>query len=158
MDAKTSKRKMLTAWWQWAHSPQAYCSLRTDNVTPYDTALLPHHQQIREVCTSWSHSLGLPSLTWPLKMLRWNSEGVQVIWTLATQDFLYVCIRAKSLQLCLTLCNPMDCSPPGSSVHGILCARVLEWVALPPSRGSSWLRNQTCIPYISCISRWVLNH
>ena len=38
---------------------------------------------------------------------------------------------AKSLQSCLTLCDPMDCSPPGSSVHGILQARILEWVAIP---------------------------
>ena len=39
-------------------------------------------------------------------------------------------------QSCLTLCNPMDCSPPGSSVHGMLQAKVLEWVAMPCSRGS----------------------
>ena len=38
-------------------------------------------------------------------------------------------------QLCLTLCDPMDCSPPGSSVHGILQARLLDWVAMPSSRG-----------------------
>ena len=44
---------------------------------------------------------------------------------------------AKSLQLCPTLCNPMDCSSPGSSVHGILQARVLEWVATSFSRESS---------------------
>ena len=55
----------------------------------------------------------------------------------------YVC--AKSFQLCLTLCNPVDCSPPGSSVHGILQARVLEWVAMPSSRGSSQPRDQTHI-------------
>ena len=42
---------------------------------------------------------------------------------------------AKSLQLCLTLCDSMDCSLPGSSVHGILQARILEWVAIPFSRG-----------------------
>ena len=41
-------------------------------------------------------------------------------------------VRAKFLQLCLTLCNPMDGSPPGSSVHGILQARILGWVARPP--------------------------
>ena len=41
----------------------------------------------------------------------------------------------KSLQSCSTLCDPMDCSPPGSSVHGILQARILEWVAMPSSRG-----------------------
>ena len=40
-------------------------------------------------------------------------------------------------QFCLTLCNPMDCSLPGSSVHGILQARILEWVAISYSRGSS---------------------
>ena len=44
-------------------------------------------------------------------------------------------------QLCPTLCDPMDCSLPGSSVHGILQARILEWVAYPFSRGSSWPRN-----------------
>ena len=38
---------------------------------------------------------------------------------------------AKLLQLCLTLCDPMHCSPPGSSLHGILQARILEWVAMP---------------------------
>ena len=43
----------------------------------------------------------------------------------------------KSLQLCLTLCDPMDCSLPGSSVHGILQARILDWVAMTTSRGSS---------------------
>ena len=49
-----------------------------------------------------------------------------------------VCVRACVLtQSCLTLCNPMECNPSGSSVHGILQARVLEWVAISFSRGSS---------------------
>ena len=48
-----------------------------------------------------------------------------------------LCMHAKALQLCSTLCNPMDDSPPGSSVHRILLARILEWVAIPFSRGSS---------------------
>ena len=47
------------------------------------------------------------------------------------------------LQLCPTLCNPMDFRPPGSSVHGILQARILEWVAIPSSRGSSQPRDRT---------------
>ena len=46
-------------------------------------------------------------------------------------------------QSCLTLCNPMDYSQPGSSVHGILQARILQWIAMPSSRGSSQPRNQT---------------
>ena len=48
-----------------------------------------------------------------------------------------VCMHAKLLQTCLTLCDPMDCRPPGSSVHGILQGRILEGVAMPSSKGSS---------------------
>ena len=56
-------------------------------------------------------------------------------------------------QSCPTLWDPMDCSPPGSSVHGILQARILEWVAIPFSRGSSWPKDQT---WVSVHCRWVL--
>ena len=45
-------------------------------------------------------------------------------------------MHAKSLQLCLTLCDPMDCSPAGSSVHGILQARIVVWVAMPSPPGT----------------------
>ena len=69
-----------------------------------------------------------------------------------------VCMYAKSLQSCLTLCHPIDYSLPDSSVHGILPARILEWVAIPSSRGSSWPRDQTCISYVSCTGRQVLYH
>ena len=53
----------------------------------------------------------------------------------------FVC--AKSNRSSPTLCHSMDCSPPGSSVHGILQARMLEWEAIPTSRGSSWPRDWT---------------
>ena len=53
------------------------------------------------------------------------------------------CVHAKLLQSCLTLCNPMDYSLPGSSVHGIFQARILECVALPSSSGSFWPRDRT---------------
>ena len=46
-------------------------------------------------------------------------------------------MRAQSLQLCPTLCNPINCSLPDSSVHGILQARILKWVVMPSSRGTS---------------------
>ena len=59
--------------------------------------------------------------------------------------YVYVVLCAKLLQSCLTLYDPMDCSPPGSSVHGISQARILEWVAMSSSRGSSQPRDQTCI-------------
>ena len=58
---------------------------------------------------------------------------------------LLVCKRAKSLQSCLTLCDPVDCSPPDSSVHGILQARILEWVAKHSSRGSSRPWDRACV-------------
>ena len=62
---------------------------------------------------------------------------------------LYIClwVCAKLLQSCPTLCHPVDCSPPGSSVHRILQARILDWVAMPSSKKSSWPRNWN---HISC--------
>ena len=66
--------------------------------------------------------------------------------------------HAKSLQSCLTLCDPMGCSLPGSFVHGILQARILEWVAISSFKGSSQPRDGTLVSYISCISRQVLYH
>ena len=59
-----------------------------------------------------------------------------------------VCVCAKLLQSWPTWCNPMDHSPPGCSVHGILQEKVLEWIAMPFSRGSSWPRDRTRISYI----------
>ena len=61
---------------------------------------------------------------------------------------LYVCMLSCFSPL-LTLCNPMDCSPAVSSVHGILQTGILEWVAVPSSRESSQPRDQTCVSYIS---------
>ena len=60
--------------------------------------------------------------------------------------------------MCLTLCNPMDCSPPGSSVHGIFQARILEWVTISSSRGSSQPRDRTLVTCVSCIGRRILYH
>ena len=68
---------------------------------------------------------------------------------------LCICMHAKSLQLCAALYDPMDCSPSGSSVHGILQARILEWVAMPFSRESSWPRDRTHVSHISSIGRSV---
>ena len=67
------------------------------------------------------------------------------------------CVCAKSLQLCLTLCEPMHCSPPGSSVNGILQARILNWVAMPSSRRSSPARDGTHVSCGSSIAGRFLN-
>ena len=62
-----------------------------------------------------------------------------------------ICIYLLAPQSCLTLCDPMDCSPLGSSVHGSLQARILERVAMTSSSGSSPPRDPTCI---SCLLNW----
>ena len=62
---------------------------------------------------------------------------------------MHACVSAKSLQSCPTLCDPVDYSLPGSSVHEILQARILEWFAMPSSKGSSPPTDQT---HMSCIS------
>ena len=64
-------------------------------------------------------------------------------------------VKMLVTQSCLTLCDPMDCSPPGSSVPGILQAKILEWAAISFSRGSSRPRDQT---HASCIGRQNLYH
>ena len=93
------------------------------------------------------------------KSTRSNFSGLGLIWNLCNNDGIFrrknqgtvslllvllcVCVRAKLLQSCPTLGDPMDCNPPGSSVHGILQAKILERVALPSSRASSQPRDQT---------------
>ena len=58
------------------------------------------------------------------------------------------CLHEKLLQWCLTLCDPMDCGPPGLFVYEILQAGILEWVVMPSSRGSSWPRDQTWVLHL----------
>ena len=70
---------------------------------------------------------------------------------------LYLCACSVS-QSSLTLCDPMDCSLPGSSVRWILQVRILEGIAISSSRGSSWPKDRTHVYGVSCISRWILYH
>ena len=81
---------------------------------------------------------------------KWSYSGsLLVSVTLASDLCMYVC-------LVLTLCDPMDCSLPGSSVHGIFQARILEWVAIFSSRGSSQPKDQTRPSCSSCTGRQIL--
>ena len=83
------------------------------------------------------------AMLWQLQV---NREGNQ------PYIYMYPCVHAKSLQLCPTLCDPMDCSPPDSHIHGILQARILEWVTMPTSSGSSPPRDWTAVSCVSCIA------
>ena len=72
-------------------------------------------------------------------------------------------VKNKNVSYCMhvnsspTLCDPMDCSPSGSSVHGILQTRILEWVAISYPRGSSWPRDWTHVSWVSCTGREILH-
>ena len=110
----------------------------------------------------YSVPCGMPALstaagTWVLDKCLLNE------WTFITihahncsNNNTYMCMCPRSVtRSCLTLCDPMDRSPPGSSVCGVSQARILEWVAISSSRGSSWPRDLTCV---SWTGRWVLYH
>ena len=89
----------------------------------------------------------------------WEHPGKST-WGPQVDDLVCCCVLAT--QSCLTICDPMDCSPPGSSVHGIPQARILEWVAMPFSRGSSQPRDRTRVSctagrcFALCATREVL--
>ena len=96
--------------------------------------------------------LGECKLLWPLWKTVWR-----FLKKLKTKlSWVHVCML--SCIYCAQLYDPMHCSPTGSSFHGILQARILEWVAMPSSRGFSWPRDRTHVSYISCTSRQVLYH
>ena len=75
-----------------------------------------------------------------------------------SSDEMKIKSESEVAQLCPTLCDPVDCSPPCSSVHGVFQARVLEWVAISFSRGSSWPRDQTQVSRIVSKMLYCLSH
>ena len=99
---------------------------------------------VRSAIKSWNNKVGIED---PYQPRHWKMRQRLPLWNLhsgrrwggvgtgqqATTKH-RACLHTKSLQPWLTLCNPMDCSPPGSSAHGIFQARILEWVAMPSSR------------------------
>ena len=100
---------------------------------------------------SWTYILSSISImriiqesgTYLTDKTKWICKLQNVIYNMITNMSMCACMHAK---LCLALCNTMDCCPPCSSVNQIPQARILEWVAISFSRGSSWLRDQTCFP------------
>ena len=82
-----------------------------------------------------------------------NKHKPHTAWSVA--GWIYGYVHAELCRSCLTLCDPMDYSPPGFSVHGILQVRILKWVAVSSSMGSSWPRNRTHISWVSSIVRQV---
>ena len=124
-------RNSCGAWHSWANRRQHFCEQNQD---------VPDTSAAHSSGIGGYHPVGLLFvLPWISEILfhilqRWH---VPWIW-IQTCVCVCVCVlcHAKLLQLRRTLCDPMDCSLPGSSVHGILQTRILEWVTTPSSRGS----------------------
>ena len=119
-------------------------------------SLLQHHSSKASIlqCSAFftvqlSHSYTTTGKI--IALTRWTSAG-------KVMSLFFNMLSAKSVQSCLTLCDPMNCSRPGSSVHGILQAEILERVSMPFSMGSSQPRDRTHFSYVSCMGRWVLYH
>jgi len=88
----------------------------------------------------------------------WMLKYKMVYYFHLTYACLPVYFKSSCVQLCMTLCDSMDCSMPGSSVHGIFQARILGWVAISYSKGSSRPRDWTHVSCISCTGRWIPYH
>ena len=110
---------------------------------------------IRMYASCWRWHIYNVVLSFNMEHFYWNYH---LEMEFVTDCSIASCMHAQLLQLCLILCDPMDCSLPGSSVHGILQAGILEWIAMASSRGSSWPRDWTHNSYVSCIGRRVLYH
>ena len=111
-------------------------------------------------CTEWrtlNHwtTRKVPNLAFIIALGVTTMEYSGAICSLSS---LLPCVCAQLLQSCLTLCDSLGWSLPVSSVHGTLQTRILEWVAMPSSRGSSPPRDQTCVSSVSCVGRWILYH
>ena len=85
--------------------------------------------------------------TWGSGSVGIRASAPTSVWSWVTLGMLVWCVWVP--QSCLTLCNPTDCGPPGFSVHRILQARILEWIDIPFSRGSSQPRDQTRVSDIA---------
>ena len=86
---------------------------------------------------------------WSWGLMHWNNLYYTIWHVRASWTICSLCVCVLATQSCPTLWDPMDCNPPGFSVHGILQACILEWIAMPSSRGASQPRDQT---QISCIA------
>ena len=98
--------------------------------------------QMIQLFRSGGQCIGVSASTSVLSMNTQDWSPLGWTWiSLKSMPLSTPCVCAKSFQSYLTLCGCMDCSPPGSSVHWILQARILEWVAMPSFSGSSWPRD-----------------
>ena len=121
-----------------------------------------HHSQSLAMSFLWDHSSWTWNQTGPLLSGHGHSQPLMPtdipsneLYSLFSHHSMHVCV---CVLWCPTLCDPMDWRPPGFPVYGIFQARILKWVSMPFSRGSSWPRDRTHISCVSCIGRQILYH
>ena len=135
--------------WATTNEPVLCCCCCVASVV--SDSVRPHRRQPTRLPRPWDSpskntGVGCHCLLWNLCS---RGQELQLLKPLSSRTRAVQHEEAKVAQLCLTFSDPMNCSLPGSSVHGILQARLLEWVAVPFSRRSSQPRNKTGV---SCIA------
>ena len=108
----------------------------------------------------WMASLTRWTWVWVSSRSWWWTEKPGVLQSMGSQRVRHDWATELNSPVlkCVRICDLTDYSLPGSSVPGIPQERILEWVAMPSSRGSSWPRDWTCASFISCIGRQILYH
>ena len=122
-------------------------NLWEDHQYPLQTKNAPCHTIRQRMLQPWSHQpLEPPLIAYPEGMQGVEKQDIDLRWACVLSSF-----------SCVWLRDPVGGSPPASFVQGVLQARILEWVALPSSRGSFWPRDGACISHVSCTGVWVLH-
>ena len=137
------------------HSTDHMSQLVGNSFFPHPTLGLAHHLSTSETQLFCQRTLVRDLVLWDALYSRflWSNEFGRCCTLLNLEGVcvcVCVCVCMLVTQSYTILCDPMDCSSPGSSVHGILQARTLEWVAIPFSGGSSQPKNQTRVSHIAC--------
>ena len=140
---------------------------RDQALSPFIGRWILNHWNTREVLRLYTFDLAdhvsltknnnLPNSKFCYTVITLSSSKMLLVQT--TWNFInnyYFCSESEVAQLCPNLCYPVEYSPPGSSVHGIFQARILEWVAISFSRASSWPRDWTQLSCVAgrCFNLW----
>ena len=162
MNVSSSQKKILigtvwfqkdSVWGEYSCSTTFYGSLLPSESCPFFFSERPPIQviELNSVVQAW-FLLSLGTQLGGYFGIAWAHSCISHQLGNSGLSHVLACVYARLLQACLTLCDPVDYSSLGSSVHGILQARILEWVAMPSSMGSSLPRDWTYISYILCIA------
>ena len=136
---------LLIGWWLLSvmELPESKCPRPMRSRQKLQGFLFPSLESPVEITSGTSGSTMVKALSYQRRVWAWSLAR-------KPGPALVVVLMA---QACPTLCDPLDCSLTGSSVHSIFQTRILEWVAVSFSRGSPWPRNQTHISWVSCTAR-----